>query len=841
MARDIQTSLSAGELDPALHSHADLAKYRSGLSICENWFVLAQGGIVTRPGFRYISEIVDNSSVARVIPFQFNTEQGYALVFTDQAMRVVYDGGVALETAGNITGATQANPVAITQASHGYSTGDDVYIAGVAGMTELNGRFFRITVTGAGAYTLDGIDGSGFAAYSSGGTGSRVYTLATPYTGSDLFRLKYTQSADVMTLMHPDYQQRQLSRSGHANWSLSAITFASEMSPPVAGLTAAEGGTGTDGTPREYRYVVTSVNEDGDESVASAIQSVTTAAHALSATRYIQISWTTVAGAEYYNVYKENSTQSGIFGWIGEADEDGSPTFRDYNRGPDMSVTPPVAKNPFDGSDKYPSCGTYHQQRLMFGASNNRPSALWATRTADFDNMDVSRPVRADDAIEATLFSQQVNEIRHMISMDELVVLTSGGEWLVVGDQDGIITPANINFRAQGYRGSSHVRPVLIGDTLLFVQEKGTRVRDLKYTFETDRFSGDDITVLARHMFERHEIVDWCYAQEPFSIVWAVRDDGVLLSLTYLREHSIYAWCRHVTDGTFESVCAVSEGAEDVVYAIVRRTVDGENRRYVERMHTRFFDAVEDAFCVDAGLTYEAPEYTISGATKASPVVITATGHGLSNGDVLRIRDVVGMTELNGKQYKATNVAANTFELHDMLDRDVDGTGFSAYVSGGTAQYATTTITNLHHLEGEAVAVLADGNVVPGLSVSDGEIEMPNPASKVHVGLGYVCDFQTLEVSFASEVLQSRKKQVGKVSLRVKNSRGLRAGKDATSLFEFRERTPAMGYGDIPALTQELATLVSPGWTDYGRTYVRQADPLPAEVLAVIPEVVVSG
>jgi hypothetical protein len=842
----MQTSFSAGELAPSLHSHADLAKYRTGLALCQNWFVLAQGGITTRAGLEYISEIIDSSSAARLIPFQFNTEQAYALLFTDQAMRVIRNGGMVLETNQNITGATQADPVVVTITGHGYSNDDDVFIDGVVGMTELNGRFFRVANVTANTFELtdyagNDIDGTGFTAYSSGGTAGRVFTINPPYVGADLFRIKYTQSADVMTLTHPDYTQRELTRTGHASWQMTLLTFAADISPPSAGFSITYQGTATGSDAKQYRYVVTSVNDAGEESVASGIQSTSGTEDAIAETYGPQISWTTVAGAAYYNVYKEFSLNSGIFGWIGEADEDGSPSFTDYNYGPDMSVTPPIAKNPFNASDNFPSCATYHQQRQMFAATNNNPQTVWGTRTADFDNMDTSRPSRADDAMEATLVSRQVNEIRHLLSLGELIVFTSGGEWQLEGDQDGILTPSNLNFRAQGYRGASHVPPVVIGEAALFVQEKGARVRDLRYTFEDDKFTGNDLTILARHFFEGYEIVDWAFAQEPHSIVWAVRDDGVMLSLTYLQEHNVFAWAQHTTDGEFESVCAVSEGDQDVIYAIVKRTINGSTVRNVERMKERNFTTIEDAFCVDAGLTYTGESDVISGATQADPVVITATAHGRSNGDVIRIADVVGMTELNGNQYKVANATANTFELTDLLDQDVDGTGFTAYSSGGTAQFATTSITNLHHLEGETVVALADGNVVENLTVSAGEITLPNAASVVHVGLGYNCDFETLEVSFQGDVVQSRKKQVSRVALRVLESRGLSAGKDVNNLYEIRARTPAMGYDDIPSKTEEQRLGIAPGWSDYGQIYVRQGYPLPATVLAIIPEIEVSG
>lgn len=834
MPRDMQTSLSGGELAPSLHSHADLTKYRTGLALCKNWFALAQGGITTRPGFKFIYKNIDDSAV-RLIPFQFNTEQTYSLVFTNQKMRVIKDSGVVLEAVQNITAVTKANPAQVSIAGHGLSTGDEVYISGVGGMTELNGRFFEVTVVDANNFTLDDVDSVAFTTYTSGGTAARVYSIATPYAAADLFRLKFVQSADVMTITHPDYQQRELSRTDHDSWSLATLSFAAGISPPSSGFTLIEAGGGGSADSKGYRYVVTSVAKDGSESEASAIQAKV-ATNALDSVHRIEISWDSVSGADYYNVYKENSYESGVFGFIGEADEDGSPEFKDYNFGPDMSVTPPIANDPFDDADDYPSCVTYHQQRLVFGAANNNPQTVWFTKTGDFDNMDRSRPTRDDDSIEATLASRQVNEIRHLVSIDDLIALTSGGIWKIEGDQDGVITPSNLNFRTQGSWGCSHVRPLVIGETALFIQDKGSRIRDLAYTFELDRYSGNDLTVLARHFFEGKEIVDWDYAAEPYGIVWAVRNDGVLLALTYLKEQQVFAWSQHTTDGEFESVTSISEGDDDAVYAVVKRKINGSDVRYIERLNTRIWDDIEDHFAVDSGLTYEGEGYEISGATQADPVVITANGHGHSSGDTVYLKNITGMTELNGRLFTVANTTANTYEL-----QGIDGTSYGAYVSGGESRVTTTTISNLHHLEGETLVALGDGNVMEDLTVSDGEVTLPIACSKVHIGLGYNCDFQTLEVSFQGDVVQGRKKQVSTVSLRVLESRGLAAGRNATDAKEFKERSAANGYGNIDPITGQQTITITPKWNDFGQVFVRQRYPLPATVLAVVPEIVVSG
>lgn len=841
MPRSLQTAFNSGELSPSLHSHADLGKYRAGLAKCENFFVLAQGGATTRPGMKYIGPTTDYSSVSRMITFQFNTEQSYGLVFQDTSMRVIRDGGLVLEPSLVITAATSANPVSITTSgAHGYVTGQEVFIASVGGMTQINNRYWPITVTGATTFTLDGSLGLTYDAYTSGGTVARVFGLLTPYAAADLAQLKFVQSADVMTITHPSHAPRQLSRSSHYNWTLSTITYAASIGPPTTNLVIAPVGTASGSNNTVYQYVITSVSEDGDESVVSAILN-SGSMNALSATYGNKLTWDPVVGAEYYNIYKEFSVFSGIFGWLGEASNE---EFHDYNFGPDMSVTPPIAKNPFSGADNRPACTTYHQQRQWFGCTNNQPDTIWATRTADYDNMDVSRPTRADDAIEATLAAQEVNEIRHMVSLDDLLLFTSGAEWKVQGDADGVITPANLNIRTQGFRGSSHVRPLIIGDTALFVQEKGSRVRDIKYTFESDKYVGNDLTVLARHMFEGYEIRDWCYSQEPYSIVWAVRGDGVLLALTYLREHDVYAWSRHITDGEFESVCAVSEGQYDVLYAVVKRTVGGFTVRYIERMETRLIEIANRAFCVDSGLTYTGEVFFISAITQANPAVVSSAGHTLVDDDVVRITAVEGMTDLNNLYYRIYDaVAGVSVKLKYMDGTPVDTSAMPAFTGTAGMQKATSTVTGLYHLLGESVVALADGNVVTDLTVDnvDGTVDLPNPAVLVHVGLPYCCDLETLEVSFQNEVIPSRKKQVARVAIRVEKSRGLQVGPNFDEMYDFRERSPAEGYDNLLLFTgQQVQEMARAGWSDTGKVCIRQDKPLPATVLAVIPEIDVS-
>jgi len=598
------------------------------------------------------------------------------------------------------------------------------------------------------------------------GAGPAVYELVTPYVTADLPLLKFTQSADTMTICHPDYSEKDLTRTDHDAWTLSEISYAPTISTVVA-LSATEGGNGGGDFDKTYAYVVTGVNPDGEESLRSNVVTETT--KSLDGTHYVDITWGALFETpDYYNVYKAESETSDIFGWIGESN---TLTFRDYNLLPDISDTADAdARDPFPSltGDDFPGVVTYYQQRQIFGRTNNNRQTIFATQSGNYKSMRRSRPTKADDSIERTIAAQTVNEIRHFVELDALLILTSGGEWRVTEGQDGVMTPASVGFRQQTDYGSSDVPPVKIGNSALFVQTGGKTVRDLAYTFQSDAYAGNDLSLLAKHLFKNRTVKEWAYAQEPDGIVWTVMDDGEMLGLTYQKEHQVFGWHHHDTQGTFESVAVIPENDLDAVYVIVKRTINGATKRYVERMKPRDWLVAEDAFIVDCGLTYD-----------STPA---------------------------------------------------------------------TTISGLDHLEGMVVVALADGNVVTAddsgtpLTVSSGAITLPTSASKVHIGLSYTSDFETLDVDPVQSIIQrdafrGKPLNVGEVIVKVKDSRGGYIGPDETMLNDLPSREVSDSYDPLALQTTEYRVSLEEDWTSNGKVFIRQTDPLPMTILAVIPDV----
>ncbi len=606
-----QPSFAAGELAPELYGRVDLAKYQVGLRLARNLFVRPHGGIVNRPGTKFVAEVLDSAVAGRLVPFSFSTLQTYVLEFGHQRMRVIRDGGLVLETEQAVTAISQANPGVVTLASHGYSDGDEVRIAGGAGMEEVKLDVLVVRNATTDSFELGykgdvaSIDTSGFASYFSGQV-ARVYAIATAYAATDLPDLKWIQSADVMYLVHPDHPIRKLSRTDHTAWTLEDVSFLPGIAAP--GGVAATNSVGAGATT--YTYKVTAISEaSGEESLPSAEASTTN--DLTIAGNKNTVSWSAVGGAARYEVYKDDN---GVFGFIGGTE---GLSFDDQNITADLSSTPPKQADPFDGSGNKPATATFFEQRLVFANSTNKPQTLWFSTTANFENFGTRAPAQADDAVTVTLVARQVNAIRHLVAKEDLWALTSGGEWRIRGGGDvDFITPSSVTTKRISSWGCSEVAPLEIGTSVVFVVDKGQGVRDLFNQIAVEQFDvqeGSDLSILAPHLFEGRAVRSWAYAQVPNSLIWAVMDDGGLISFCYYREHRVYAWTQHATestedgDGHFEDLAVIAEGQEDLPYFLVKRVVNGRQVRYIERMPQRVAKEVADAFYLDCGATYQGP------------------------------------------------------------------------------------------------------------------------------------------------------------------------------------------------------------------------------------------
>jgi hypothetical protein len=598
-----------------------------------------------------------------------------------------------------------------------------------------------------------------FRFYTMGATllsGDAPYEIGNPYAEADLFDIHTTQSGDVLTLVHPNYPPMELRRLGAASWTLTPIPFAPQVQPP-GGVTATSSGAGTE---YDYSYVVTRFADDlMTQSAASAPATCQNNIFVTGAKN--TIAWTApddaVAGKTQYAVYK---LVGGTYGYIGRTTDT---TLVDDNIAPDMAYTPPTYDPVFQADGEYPAATSYYEQRRVFAGTLATPQKLWLTRSGTENDMSYSLPTKDDDRIAFRIAALQANTIRHVVPLSDLLVLTSSAEIRITSVNTDALTPSSISVKPQSYIGASNVQPCIINSNLLYGAARGGHVREMAYSRDAGGYTSGDLSLRSIHLFDDYEIVDMAYAKAPLPIVWAVSTSGKLLGLTYVPEQQVGAWHRHDTDGVFESCSVVAEGSEDVLYVIVRREIDGVSRRYIERMASRRFASLADAFFVDSGATYR------------------------------------GIT--------------------------------------------TTTLSNLHWLEGKTVSILADGAVHPQRVVTGGAITLDNPASVVQVGLPITADAKTLPLAAQVDngYGQGRVKNVNKVWMRVVNSSGIFAGPSTDRLVQFKQRTTEP-YGTAPALrTDEIEIDVRPDWGSDAAIVVRQSDPLPITITSMTVEVSIAN
>jgi hypothetical protein len=437
-------------------------------------------------------------------------------------------------------------------------------------------------------------------------SGGVPYEIASPYAEADLFDLHYVQSADVLTIVHPNYAPRELKRLSATNWTLTTISFAAPIAAP-ASPTATATTVGSPTTTMDYSYVITAIASD-EVSESSQSAAATCTNNLFTTGCYNTIAWSAVSGAARYNVYKQ---QGGLYGYIGQTT---TTSLKDDNIAPDMGKTPPIYDNVFAASGDYPGAVSYFEQRRAFAGTNNKPQNIWMTKSGTESVMSYSLPIREDDRISFRVAAREANTIRHIVPLTQLLLLTGAAEWRVSSLNSDAITPTTISVRPQSYVGASNVQPVIINNTLLYGAARGGHIRECAYNWQANGFISGDLSLRSAHLFDSYEVTDMTYAKAPQPVVWFISSSGKLLGLTYVPEQQIGAWHWHDTDGTFESCAVVAEGADDRLYCVVNRTIGGVTKRYVERMGSRAFVDPADAFFVDCGLTYSGTAATtISG------------------------------------------------------------------------------------------------------------------------------------------------------------------------------------------------------------------------------------
>ena len=443
---------------------------------------------------------------------------------------------------------------------------------------------------------------------------SRVYVVGSPYNGVELDDLDFEQTADTMYLAHINHAVHKLVRNDHDDWEFIEVTFGPSIAAPT-GCSAVATVPNTDADnsgdayfPQPATYVVTALNDDsGQESRASNEDSAT---NDLTLKRnYNTITWSAVADADRYNIYKADNSQ--FYGYIGSTED---LTFTDDNIGPALDRAPPQAFSPFTTDN--PSTVTFFEQRLILARTTEAPNAIWGSRSGQFENFDRSRPLRDDDSLSFSIVAGRVNAVEQLASTTSLIALTSDSIFNVDGDgAGGVLTASSQAARRQIGRGSSRLPPLVIDNVVFYSPSTGDSVRTIGYSFEFDGLKSSDVSIYSPHFLDGFDIVSWCYSQEPRSLIWAARSDGKLLCFTWEQEQNVWGWTLCETDGLVKSVCCITEGGEDRVYMIVERELEGVPRTFMERMVSHRWDDITETCFMDCAVsaTFETARSEFSG------------------------------------------------------------------------------------------------------------------------------------------------------------------------------------------------------------------------------------
>lgn len=728
-ATPIQASFNAGEWAPELSGRTDLAKYANACYRMENCIPLVQGPARRRAGTHFVTEVKQSANRTWLVPFEVAADQAYMLEFGNGYIRFYANHAVVV-------------------------------------------------------------------------SGSTPLEIVSPYTSADLIRddgsfgLSFVQSADVLYIAHPKYQTRKLQRTGPGAFSIVVLETAGgpfkDVDPdqtitltanttaftgPVIITSSAPLFTAADvgrvllieqnvvdgNTQWEVSKAVTAgqiVRSDGKN--YKAINAGTTGS-----VRPVHTIGTRSDGTVNWQFLDAGYGWAKITGYANPTTVTGdiqSP----FPNGAVNTASNRWAFSSWSSVDGWPSHVTFFRERLCLARSSDQ--SIWFSVAGDFEDFnkkDDGGNVVADQAISIRIDSDKIDTIQWMAPADALIIGTSGAEHSVREmTTNSAFGPGNVKITKQSNYGSSGMSPVFVGATIMFSQRSGRKLRTYQYDFSRDTYDGADMSALAPHFFRRgFKLGQACYQQEPYSIVWSVRSDGLLMGFTFDQEQSVQAWHRHTLSGAVESVSCIPspDGGRDDLWMIVRRTINGVTRRYVEYMDEEWDDSLplSSAYYVDSGLTYS-----------GTPI---------------------------------------------------------------------TTVSNLGHLEGQSVDILADGAPRPRLTVSGGKIVLDRSASKLVVGLPCPAKVATmrLEAGAADGTAQGKIKRITHVTFRFMMTLGGKFGplEDKLEVIDFRSGSDRMNQAPPTLADGDKRQTWNSGYEQDARVWYVNDQPLPFTLNAIIPEV----
>ncbi len=797
--QEIQTNFTAGELSPRLYAHVDSNKYRDGLKTATNLNILPHGPLARRNGSQYINSTKSSNNTVRLIRFQFSQTNTYILEFGNNYIRFYKNGAIVMSGMSPYEISTSWADTDLYNLTY-VQFGTTLYIA------HFNTAPQQLVWTSDTSWALSAIPFSPPATDESG------YAPSGTVTPGATSGLGITFTTSIATFLDADVGRQKVNKSGTGKASITSVTDSThavcsivESFPSTSAISSPNwildlsplaeieaDGTKIDSTviinaidPTENGKFTPNVSLTPGATTGSGIN-FTTSSPAFTADhvgyRVVSlvgqgdgvITSITSSTVAVVTITKDWFTTGAIaatdwemrlpIGTFRSADvgryiriQNGIGIINSVNSPSQISATLLKSMNQASGTQNwsietpswssslgYPRVVAMHQQRLVFESTASKPQSVWMSGSGIFTSLGVGS--LDNDAIELDIVTSQANQINWSLGLrGDLVLGTFSGENSISATGGGVITPSSASQLSRSFNGGNLQQAIVIGHEGLYVQKSNRKIMAISYSFMVDTYESEDLTFLAEHI-TLGGIKEIVYGQDPDRRIYALLNNGNIAVGTYYKEQQVMGWSTYTTDGSYESIQTISTGQYTEVWIAVKRTVNGSTVRYIERFDTGDGSSPIDGFS-DCYLYYYLPK-TITGITQASPGIVTSNSHGFSNGDKVKIRNTTGMSEVNNKTYYVASSSTNTFALTDSTGANINTSGFSAYVSGGTVHKLVTTISGLSHLEGKTVQVKQDGALAADKIVSSGTITLDTPGYAVTVGLKYNMIAHTLSKEY---------------------------------------------------------------------------------------------
>ncbi|MEG1825116.1 MAG: hypothetical protein RRY12_10770 [Cloacibacillus sp.] len=640
MANVYQGSFASGEITPELYGRVDLQRYQSALARLKNFTCHVYGGVSRRPGTIYLGDAKNANKKCRLLPFEYKAASGqtYAMEFGDYYIRFWTPDGIILNDNDDIYELLSPYSEAELEEITCVQSADTVFLFHPDHQPQ------RLMRSGHASWSISPFVTSGGPFLDENTTDT---TIMPTISGAVV---TLTASAALFSSRHVggEFRIRQrvsevddtdiIASKTDVSGTLGPITVWGEWELVTTGQgpTVSDWWSGTIVLYRRYAggdwQTLRSFTVDKDRELAiTGTEDEDFAEYKATYTIKTNEKSTTTNGATTTSLssmtvqlHCKSHTKIGSVRISSVSSGTVALGTEIVAVGQWGAATALWAEPAWGGDYGFPRCGAFYQDRLFMAGSRKQPQTIWASKVGSYDQFGVSDPIQQDDGITRTLVSRKMSEILSFVPLDILIVLTSGTEYRI-SSTDGVVSAINFDARAQSYYGSANVTPEVLANHVFFVQKTSREVRDMSYSWESDSYHAEILSLLSRHLLEERKVVDLGWQLWPDSILWCITDDGKLLGCTYLQEQEVTGWHQHETGGFFESLCCVGgDGQTDVYFSVLRN-----GARRIERLSPKMEGNARDSFYVDSGLTYEgAAVSTVSGLEHLNGMAVSILADG---------------------------------------------------------------------------------------------------------------------------------------------------------------------------------------------------------------------